>query len=143
MIGHYRARLALLFCVFAVCSFGQLERSSIEGTVVDQQGAAIAGAAVTITSQSTNSISPTTTNQTGYYQVIGLTPGKYTVRIQASGFSAAESKDVETTAGQAIRIDATLRVGSAQQRSRSQPLPLFLKRPPPTSRAQSHRKPLT
>ena len=86
MFGQHRGRLALLFLAFSLCAFGQLERSSIEGTVLDPQGAAIAGAQITVTAQSTNVSSPTTTNQTGYYQVIGLVPGKYTVRIQAPDY---------------------------------------------------------
>ncbi len=115
MIGRYRAQRVLLFFALAVSAFGQLERSSIVGTVVDPQGAGIPGATVTVTSQSTNVTSPTTTNQTGYYEVIGLVPGRYTVRIHAPGFAVIQSSDVEATAGQAIRFDATLKVGSSQQ----------------------------
>jgi hypothetical protein len=108
--------LALLICASALCAFGQLERSSIEGTVVDQQGAAISGAAVTVTAQSTNIVYPTTTNDTGYYKVIGLVPGKYTVHIEAPGFSVTQSNDLVAVGGQAMRFDATLQVGSAQQK---------------------------
>lgn len=115
MVSRYRARLAPLFLVFSLSAFAQLERSSIQGTVTDAQGAAIAGATVTVTAQSTNVVSPTTTNQTGYYEVIGLIPGRYTVRIESPGFSVAESKDVEAVGGQAIRLDVTLQIGSAQQ----------------------------
>ena len=115
MFGQHRERLTLLFLASCLCAFGQLERSSIEGTVSDPQGAVIAGAQVTVTAQSTNVSSPTTTNQTGYYKVIGLVPGKYTVRIQAPGFSVTESNDVEATSGQTIRFDATLAVGTSQQ----------------------------
>jgi hypothetical protein len=115
MFGQQRERFTLLFLASCLCAFGQLERSSIEGTVLDPQGAAIAGAQVTVTAQSTNVSSPTTTNQTGYYKVIGLVPGKYTVRIQAPGFSVTESRDVEATSGQTIRFDATLNVGTSQQ----------------------------
>ena len=116
MFRHYGAQLALLVFALAGCAFGQLERSSIGGTVVDTQGAAVTGAKVTVTADSTNLTSPTSTNQTGYYEVIGLVPGKYTIRIQAPGFSQVESKDLEVTSGKVIRFDATLTVGSAQQK---------------------------
>ncbi len=109
-------QIVVLGLVLTSTGWGQLDRGSVEGTVTDQQGAAVAGAAVTVTSQSRNVSSPTTTNQTGYYQVIGLLPGKYTVQIKAEGFSAVRSQDVETVAGQTARFDAVLEVGSAQQR---------------------------
>lgn len=82
---------------------------------MDAQGAAIPGAAVTVRSQSTNVVNSTVTNQTGYYQVIGLVPGKYTVRIQAAGFAVTESRDVDALAGETVRFDATLQVGTSQQ----------------------------
>ncbi len=97
------------------CLWGQLERSSIEGTVTDPQGAAVVGAAVTVTSQSTNVASQTKTNATGYYQVIGLLPGKYTIRIEYSGFNVTESRDADALPGHAVRFDAVLNVGSSSQ----------------------------
>ncbi len=115
MSGYKRLHILVLVLGITTSLWAQLERSAIEGTVIDQQGAAIAGAAVTVTARSTNVVSPTVTNQTGYYDVIGLVPGKYTVRIQAPGFSVTESRDVDAPAGQTVRFDATLTVGSSQQ----------------------------
>ena len=117
MFRQHRLKLALsILLIGAGTALAQLERSSVEGTVVDPQGAAVTAAKVTITAQSTNVVFPTTTNQTGYYQAIGLAPGKYTVRIEAPGFSVVESRDVDAPAGQTIRFDVTLRVGTSEQR---------------------------
>lgn len=117
MFWRYRLQFVLmLFVAAGSCLWGQLERSAIEGTVTDPQGAAIAGASVTVTSQSTNVAIPTKTNSSGYYEVIGLAPGRYTVRIEAPGFSFAESQGIDAAAGQPIKFDVTLTVGSSQQR---------------------------
>ncbi len=95
--------------------WAQLERSSVEGTVRDPQGAVVANASVTVTSQATNVAIPTKTNSSGYYQVIGLVPGKYTIKIEAHGFKVQESHDLELLAGQQARFDAALTLGSTQQ----------------------------
>ncbi len=115
MLWNFRIPfLALFFGTTAGFLWGQIERSTIEGTVTDIQGAVIAGAAVTVTSQGTNVVSPTKTNGSGYYQVIGLVPGKYTVKIESPGFKVTEGA-VQTQAGQNVRFDATLAVGSSEQ----------------------------
>jgi hypothetical protein len=108
-------QLTVAFLATSTCLLAQLERSSIEGTVTDPQGAGVVGAAVTVTSQSTNIATLTKTNGTGYYQVIGLLPGKYTVRIEAPGFSVAQNSDLEALAGQPIRFDAVMTIGTTQQ----------------------------
>ena len=116
MFRQHRILISTLLFVLTGAAWGQLNRSSIEGTVTDQQGAAVQGATVVVMSQSTNVTNPTTTNATGYYQVIGLLPGRYTVTIKASGFSTLQSQNVDTAAGQTSRFDGILEVGAAQQR---------------------------
>jgi hypothetical protein len=107
--------MSLLLLALAGLLYGQLNRGSVEGTVLDPQGAAVANADVTVTSESTAVVSNTKTNQTGYYQVVGLVPGKYTIRIVASGFAAIESRGMDVTAGQIMRLNVSLKIGSAQQ----------------------------
>ena len=115
MLWRRRSQLIVVFLASSVCLWAQLDRSSIEGTVTDPQGAGVVGASVIVTSQSTNVATPTRTNGTGYFQVIGLLPGKYSVRIEAPGFSIAQSSDVDALAGQQTRFDATLTLGTTQQ----------------------------
>jgi len=59
----------------------------IDGTVKDQNGAVIVGAAVTVTSLATAEERKATTDKEGYYAVPLLSPGTYRVRITASGFN--------------------------------------------------------
>jgi len=112
---HFQSKLAVLLLAFTGCVWAQLERSSIEGLVTDPQGAAVPEAAVTVLSQATGVAISTKTNATGYYQVIGLTPGKYLVRVSAPGFEVTENPALDAQAGQVVRFDAALRLGSSQQ----------------------------
>jgi hypothetical protein len=115
MLRRHPLQFAAAFLIIASSLCAQMERSSIEGVVTDPQGAGIAGATVTVTSQSTNVATPTKTNGTGYYQIIGLLPGKYTVRIEAAGFAVTQSNDVDAAAGRQVRLDAALTLGTTQQ----------------------------
>jgi hypothetical protein len=93
----------------------QLNRGIIEGIVIDPQGASIAGADVTVTSVDTNVASATKTNNTGYYRAVDLVPGKYRVHIAAAGFNATDVVDVAIPAGQTVKVDAQMKLGSTQE----------------------------
>jgi len=56
------------------------------GTIVDQTGAAIANATVTIKDKNTGATRTVTTDSTGSYSVAGLQPGTYDVEVDAPGF---------------------------------------------------------
>src|SRR5215468_2395420 len=86
--GARRATIALLgSIVLSAVASAQNTNGRILGTVTDTQGAAIAGAKVTITNTGTNVASDTVTNDEGYYQVLQLPIGSYTVSIEHQGFA--------------------------------------------------------
>jgi len=107
----------LVFLALAGTSLvqAQLNTATIEGVVSDPQGAVVSGADVSITNLDTNVSGTTKTNSTGYYRVVDLTPGKYRVHVSSAGFSATDIKDVDLPAGQVIRLDAQLKIGSTQE----------------------------
>ena len=100
--------LSLLVLVFAFPAFAQTSTTgSIEGTVVDVNGAAVPGVTVTVTggrgSQST------TSNDSGVYRFASLEPGRYTVSIEATrGFGRFEQKDIEVNLGKTSSVVVTL-----------------------------------
>lgn len=59
---------------------------SIQGTITDPQDNAIANAKITITSKATSQATSLTTTGTGAFNASALTPGEYTLRIEAKGF---------------------------------------------------------
>src|ERR1700679_1609020 len=69
----------LLLCVPA---FSQSGAGTIQGTVFDQTGAAIAGATVTVVDSARGISRPFTADGAGQYVALDLTPGAYTVRAE-------------------------------------------------------------
>ena len=96
-------------------SSGQAVYGSILGTVTDQQGAAVAGAKVTVTSVGKGTTEETTTNADGNYTVSHLIPDAYNVHIEATGFKSYDVKGIQISADTGSRLDAKLDVGSVSQ----------------------------
>jgi hypothetical protein len=105
----------VVILALACPSFGQLERSVMEGTVTDPTGAFVPEVKVTVTATETNVTLPTVTNSAGYYRVTSLVPGKYQVHFEATGFSPLDMKDIVVPAGQTIRVEAQLQLGTTRQ----------------------------
>src|ERR1043166_4627376 len=105
-----------LLCSLGVASaFGQAVYGSILGTVTDPSGAAVNGAKVTVTSQSRNTSTETTTNESGNYSVTHLIPDVYTVRVEGAGFKSLEFKSVQVSADSGSRVDGQFQVGGTSE----------------------------
>jgi hypothetical protein len=86
-----------------------LDGVSFAGTVADQNGAVLPGANVTATLIDTNSSRAAAADGEGHYRLFKLPPGLYSLRAERAGFAAEERKGILTVAGQAVRLDFTLR----------------------------------
>ncbi|HKR27540.1 MAG TPA: carboxypeptidase-like regulatory domain-containing protein, partial [Acidobacteriaceae bacterium] len=64
----------------------QQSTAGVNGTIVDNQGSVIPGATVTLTNTATGVTSRSTTNGSGYYAFVDLTPGEYTMTVTHAGF---------------------------------------------------------
>jgi hypothetical protein len=87
---------------------------SIQGTVTDVSGALVGDAKVTINNKSTGRLFTVTTTLSGTYASGALTPGDYTIRIEASGFKTTEIP-VTVQVGVTASGDAKLQLGRADQ----------------------------
>jgi len=63
----------------------------LTGRVVDQSGAVVSGASITLKSTDTGASQSTTTNQNGAYKFSLLQPGPYTVQASATGMSEVKA----------------------------------------------------
>jgi hypothetical protein len=88
---------------------------SVLGTVTDPQGAAVAGATVTVLDQRKGTSETTTTNDSGNYSVTHLIPDTYTVRVESKGFKVSEQKDVIVEADAGARVDLQFQVGGTSE----------------------------
>jgi hypothetical protein len=108
--------LACLIAVLApVTGLGQDPRGTIVGRVVDSTGAAIANAAVEITSQAMGTKVSAVSNEAGLYQAAFLIPGKYTVQVELAGFKKFVRQDVEVRVNDRLEIPIALEVGNIEQ----------------------------
>ncbi|MEP6707986.1 MAG: carboxypeptidase regulatory-like domain-containing protein, partial [Pyrinomonadaceae bacterium] len=104
----------LALALFTSISFAQ-GRGSLRGLVVDEFGAAIVGATVTLTDASGTAKTATTNNE-GVYTFTGLAPGKYAVLAAATGFAPSETVTAQLTAGQRQSLNLTLKVTIEEQK---------------------------
>jgi hypothetical protein len=109
------ASLLVLCVLSSQAAFGQAVFGSILGTVSDPSGAAVAGAKVTVTSQTKGTTEQTTTNESGNYSVTHLIPDVYTVRAEGTGFKILEFKDIQVSADNGSRVDGQFVVGSTSE----------------------------
>jgi hypothetical protein len=87
--------------------FGQAT-GSFAGTVTDKSGSAVAGAAVTVTSQATGVARTANTDETGHYTINLLPVSVYTIHVEFKGFQPAESKDVKLQVDEHLEMDFSL-----------------------------------
>lgn len=106
--------VALALLMFSVAAMGQTSRGVVSGTVVDPNGAVVAGAAVTLNNLGTNVARSTTTNSDGFYRFDAVDPGTYSVKINASGFSEVTKTNVPVEASQTADVGAQLAIGQAE-----------------------------
>ncbi len=103
--------LAVALLLIAGTSWAQESRGSITGRVLDPQGAVIPGAQVVITNLDTNVAARATTNETGYFEVILLNPGMYSVAVEAAGFKKTVRSNIQLQVGGRLGLDFQLEVG--------------------------------
>jgi hypothetical protein len=104
---------AVLIFLFACGSAtAQTATGRIIGTATDAQGAAIAGARITVTNTGANVSWNTVTNNEGFYQVLELPVGNYSVTAEHEGFSKVVTAPQSLDINQALRIDVRMKVGS-------------------------------
>jgi len=114
-IKNVGALVCLLLFVFANQAFAQSRTAAeVRGTVLDQQGAAVTGATVTITNVLTGVSQKFTTNSDGLYDAPSVPPGKYTISFEKVGFARFERSGIDLDL-ETITINATLQVGSIHE----------------------------
>lgn len=104
-----------LVLMTSILSFGQERSGELNGVVKDSSGAVIPNATVTITNKATSRVFSTKSGTDGSYIAPQLEPGRYSVRVEAQGFSRHEAADVILLVGQRLKVDATLTVGGVEQ----------------------------
>jgi hypothetical protein len=92
----------------------QINTAQLGGHVLDPQGLAVAGAKVTVRSLATGATRSLTADSSGYYQFVGLPPGRYELTVEgSSGLAKLVNPEFVLTIGEAAEFDAHLQLQAA------------------------------
>ncbi|MGD9561659.1 MAG: TonB-dependent receptor [Pyrinomonadaceae bacterium] len=97
--------------IFSAGTAAQTTTSTLEGTVKDANGAVIAGAQVKASSSTLATERTATTDASGFYRIVSLPAGTYTLAVSQSGFST-HTAEIELTLNRIANIDVQLQVGA-------------------------------
>lgn len=110
---------ALSFGVALVCfssaAYGQSSTATLSGTVLDQNGAHIAGASIALINSQQATQRLTTTNSEGTFVFVHLPPGRYSVTATKEGFAPIEVNGVVINVNDQVALKIQLNVGTLSQ----------------------------
>ena len=120
------SRISTLILITSGTLVAQVGTSSLSGTVTDPSGAVVPKAMVTLTSAEQTFTRTAITGSEGVYVIPTLPPGRYQVKITASGFVEQQTQPFELSSGQAGSLNVALRVaGQASQVTVEETAPLL------------------
>jgi len=93
----------------------QITTGTIQGTVLDANGAAVAGANVEVKNADTNFVRTATTDEEGRFVSLQLPPGRYTVTVTKTGFATLVVEKADLTVGQAMNLPLSMKVSQVQE----------------------------
>src|ERR1700735_1626275 len=114
MIFSKRVVLLVFIMLLAVSAALAQTPGSLKGQVLDPSGAAGPGATVTLTGPN-GVVKVAQSDNNGAYSVVGLPPGKYTIRVIAAGFDLFEGSIADLPGGRASTFDTKMSVASEKQ----------------------------
>src|SRR5262245_49223566 len=111
--------LALAFALLlpgAAAAQSRLTGADLDGSVVDESGAALAGAAISVQDLETGLLRTAATDGRGRYAVPALAPGRYKVGAALKGFGSQSREGVVLQLGQSLTLDFKLKLaGTAEE----------------------------
>src|ERR1700729_1122726 len=108
-------RMICAVLALSVSMCAQTTTGRIIGNVHDQSGAAVAGAALTVTDLQRGIVRNVTTDDSGGYVVSNLEPGVYSVRAEAKGFKSVERRDILIEVATDVTVEIPLSPGDVKE----------------------------
>src|SRR5258705_2151714 len=108
------ATLLVTLASFSLKGYGQATVSfaQLNGTVLDEGGRTITKSLITMRDVGTNQTYTAATNETGYYVVPALPPGRYELTVSYTGFGKFVQTGIALSVGQTATINVTLKVAA-------------------------------
>jgi hypothetical protein len=89
--------------------------SEVTGIVTDQTEAVVPDAKIVLTDPATGFSKSTTSGATGLYDIAGLNPANYNMKVSAKGFEAYAQNGIVVNVSQTARVDIKLTIGAETQ----------------------------
>src|ERR1700688_1424443 len=105
----------MLLMLAAATAWGQDATGRIVGNATDQSGAPISDVNVTVTNTGTSDVQKTVTDSNGFYQVVGLPIGTYTITFEHPGFRNQVFERQGLQINQALRLDPKMELGQQNE----------------------------
>jgi hypothetical protein len=102
--------------LFLCCGAARAQVAGLSGIITDPAGEVVSGAKIIARNDATAVSRETLSTGAGLYDVLGLTPGTYAVRVVKSGFQTAEQVGITIRVSTVTRLDMQLKLGDASQR---------------------------
>ena len=109
------AMLAIALVCFTNLCGAQTDRSSLTGTITDQQGRLLPGTRVTATLPTTGQVRETITTADGVYTLSRLSVGLYTVDFGHEGFAQVSYNNVIQTVAHTQTLNVKLQVAGVEE----------------------------
>jgi hypothetical protein len=107
--------IALVLFIGASATPGQDVTATVTGTVTDPSGSPIVGAAVTVLDLDRGTAHVAQTNETGAYNIVRISVGNYSLKIEAKGFQTSIVSNITLVLNQTARIDVQMKVGQVSE----------------------------
>jgi hypothetical protein len=108
--------LALIAMAAGARAQTQITTGTIQGTVLDANSAAVAGASVEVKNVDTNFVRTSSTDEEGRFVALQLPPGRYTVTVTKPGFATLVVEKADLTVGQAMNLPLSMKVSQIEER---------------------------
>ena len=109
--------LILTFSLNTAVAQTQITSGTIQGTVIDENGAYVPGANVEIKETQTNFTRNATTDEDGRFVALLLPSGKYTITITRQGFTTLIVENADLSVGQTLNLQpVTMKVSGVEER---------------------------
>jgi len=106
---------SLMVIVLASCVFAQSSTGSIGGTVVDERGAAIAGANVTVKNVETGFTRTAASDGEGRYKFVSMPIGRYEITAEALNFAKLVQTGITLVVNQDAVVGISLKAGGISE----------------------------
>ena len=115
MSYRFQAVVLLVLAIAVPALWSQGSVGTLNGTVLDQDGAVIPGAAVILVNTDTGEEHKTTSTSAGAYTLPYVPAGTYKLRISAAGFRTSEADNIILRVAQTLTVNVTLEIGQVNE----------------------------